>query len=226
MNVIKQKLVHHFERDGIFHTTKFYANKYIQYIENNAASNRIINVGSGGYNQIPGAINIDPYRRGVNTIKAFGETLPFRDNTFDIAICSAVLEHVKEPQLIIHEMYRILKPGGKVYITVPFLQPYHAAPEDYQRWTLNGLKDLMKEFEEIDSGITVGPGSTVGWILVEYVQIFFDNEMLKKISKNIAKVITFPLKYIDKFLINRDASRIIANGFYFYGERKLERKSD
>ena len=224
LHLMKQQFVHHFERDGIFHTTKCFPDPYIQQMRLEGQDKRIIVVGAGGYNPIPGAINVDPYRNGIHSIRAFGEKLPFCDNTFDTAICSAVLEHIKEPQLVVNEMYRILKPGGDIYITVPFLQPYHAAPNDYQRWTITGVKTLMQAFEEIDSGISVGPGSTVTWILVEYVQIFFDNHLLKKLFKNLAKIILSPLKYFDAFFIHKKSALLIANGFYFYGKCPPKKK--
>jgi len=59
---------------------------------------------------------------------SFAEELPFPDNTFQTAICSHVLEHVLRPQDIIREIYRILKPGGKIIVAVPFsleIEPTH-----------------------------------------------------------------------------------------------------
>jgi SAM-dependent methyltransferase len=219
MNTIKKIFARYFQRGGIFHPTKNYSNRYFQQIKKTAPGKKIVNIGAGGYDPVPGAINIDPYRTGINTVRACGENLPFKNESVDSVLCSAVLEHVREPYLIIEEMYRILKKGGAVYIEMPFLQPFHAAPDDYSRLTITGLKYLLRDFKEIGAGIGVGPGSTVAWIFVEYVQIFFENKSLKRLVKNIAKVITFPLKYFDKFIINRSASAAVASAFYFYGEK-------
>jgi len=51
--------------------------------------------------------------------------LPFKDEAVDAIICKAVLEHVPEPQKAVKEMHRILRKGGKIFIYVPFLFPYH-----------------------------------------------------------------------------------------------------
>ncbi|MFA6254808.1 MAG: class I SAM-dependent methyltransferase [Patescibacteria group bacterium] len=206
-----------FNRSGIFHPTK----NHSHYLEkfSKIKDKKIINIGSGGYDPIPGAINIDPYRQGPNTIKAFGENLPLEDNSIDLAICMAVLEHTKSPELIIKEIYRVLKVNGQIYIEIPFIQPYHAAPEDFIRFTLPGIEKLCQQFKKIDSGIVNGPGSGVAWILVEYGQLFFKNRLLKKISKNIIKIIVSPLKYIDNWLIKKEDSINLAGGFYFYGKK-------
>jgi len=204
-----------FSRGGLFHPTKNYSNQYIKKIKT-YKNKAIINVGSGGYNPIPGAINIDPFRTGINTVRAYGESLPFENESVDVAMCAAVLEHVKEPKKIVDEIYRVLKCGGEIYIEVPFMQPYHAAPDDYTRFTISGVKHLCKDFSEVSSGVIVGAGSAVAWLIVEYGQIFFSGTM-KKIIRNLLKVVVSPLKYIDRFIIHKKDTCILASGFYFYG---------
>lgn len=58
--------------------------------------------------------------RGNSCVAGFGERLPFKDNSFDVVICSAVLEHVLAPEVIATEMVRVLKPAGRVIIETPF----------------------------------------------------------------------------------------------------------
>jgi len=52
-------------------------------------------------------------------ISAFGENLPFRNNTVDFVLLSEVIEHLRNPQKMIEEISRVLKIGGGVYITTP-----------------------------------------------------------------------------------------------------------
>jgi SAM-dependent methyltransferase len=61
--------------------------------------------------------------------------LPFHDEQFDTIILSDVLEHLSNPQQLCGEMYRILKPGGKVILNVPFFYKLHEVPHDYFRYT-------------------------------------------------------------------------------------------
>lgn len=66
--------------------------------------------------------------------------LPFDDGVFDAVICLEVLEHVRAPQLVLDEIARVLRPGGVVWLSMPFLYPIHDAPHDYQRFTQYGLR--------------------------------------------------------------------------------------
>jgi hypothetical protein len=61
--------------------------------------------------------------------------LAFADNCFDAVVCSEVLEHVPDPRRVLVECHRVLKPGGVLLITVPFLYQIHADPHDYGRYT-------------------------------------------------------------------------------------------
>lgn len=78
--------------------------------------------------------------------------LRFPENHFNAAVCLSVLEHVPDPHRAIAEMLRVLKPGGSIWVQVPFLFPYHADPDDYWRVTPQGLRLWMREFEEIACG--------------------------------------------------------------------------
>lgn len=77
------------------------------------------------------------------------QDLGFPDNSFDAVVCWSVLEHVPNPNKAIDEMFRVLKPGGYIWVQLPFLFPYHGAPHDYWRVTPNGLRIWMQKFNEI-----------------------------------------------------------------------------
>jgi ubiquinone/menaquinone biosynthesis C-methylase UbiE len=86
-------------------------------------------------------------------ILATAQNLPIPDNSADGVICKSVLEHVENPFKAVDEIYRILKPGGKCFIYVPFLHPYHASGQkgkDYWRFSEDGIKHLFKEFRKIE----------------------------------------------------------------------------
>lgn len=68
-------------------------------------------------------------------IQADAGQLPLCGRCADAVICSEVLEHVPDPRPVISEAHRVLKPGGMLLVTVPFLHRIHADPYDYGRYT-------------------------------------------------------------------------------------------
>ena len=95
------------------------------------------------------------------------EYLPFADESFDLFISVAVLEHVRDPFAAARELQRVLKPGGRIFAAVPFLQPYHAYPDHYYNMTSGGLRNLFSdlEIERLDVPQSGGPIYTLTWIL-------------------------------------------------------------
>jgi len=73
-----------------------------------------------------------------------GENLPFRDGTFDSALCVEVLEHVPDPSRVVAEIRRVLKIGGALLVTVPFVGELHQIPFDFRRFTRFGLVSLLE----------------------------------------------------------------------------------
>jgi 2-polyprenyl-3-methyl-5-hydroxy-6-metoxy-1,4-benzoquinol methylase len=69
------------------------------------------------------------------------------DNTFDLIICTEVLEHVANPFAAVAEINRILKPGGQAYVTTPFNFRIHGPLPDNWRFTIHGLKQLFSHME-------------------------------------------------------------------------------
>ncbi len=71
--------------------------------------------------------------------------LPFAANMFDAALCTQVLEHVPEPQQVIQEISRVLKPGGRLFLSAPQSWCQHQKPYDFFRYTSFGLRHLFEQ---------------------------------------------------------------------------------
>ena len=69
--------------------------------------------------------------------------LPIDDETFDAVLSTQVLEHIAEPERALCELYRVTRPGGRLYLTVPLVGELHEEPYDYFRYTPHGLRHLM-----------------------------------------------------------------------------------
>jgi SAM-dependent methyltransferase len=103
------------------------------------------------------------------------ENLPVPDGSFDVVLCTQVLEHALDPALAVSELSRVVAPGGRVLASTHGVQVYHPSPkEDLWRWTHAGLERLFTEHGTWDA-VTVRPGSgttaCVGMVLSIYVDL-------------------------------------------------------
>jgi SAM-dependent methyltransferase len=94
--------------------------------------------------------------------------IPVDAESFDTAVCTAVLEHLEEPELAIRECYRILRPGGCAIYSVPFIWHVHEEPRDFFRFTKYGLLHLFKKagFEIVELKALSGFWVTFGSVFV------------------------------------------------------------
>ncbi|MGT2471968.1 class I SAM-dependent methyltransferase [Paraburkholderia terrae] len=74
-----------------------------------------------------------------------GRKIPFEDAQFDNAICIEVLEHAEDPELLLSEIARVLKPDGPLLLTVPWSARRHHIPHDYHRFTRERLQIMLSK---------------------------------------------------------------------------------
>ena len=116
------------------------------------------------------------------------ESMPFGDASFDSALCNAVLEHVVDAERGIRELARVVRNGGHIVVTVPFMQPYHPSPGDYRRYTADGLAQLGRNagLDVVDVLPVHSIGQTLGWIAWEWA-----SEKGGKLRRSIAWLFAF-----------------------------------
>ncbi len=73
-----------------------------------------------------------------------GHSFPFDNESFDSVLCNQVLEHVFQPDDFMREMHRVLRPQGRVLLTVPFIWDEHEQPHDFARYSSFGLRALFE----------------------------------------------------------------------------------
>jgi len=197
-------------------------------LEKHSGNGVIINLGSGVSSYGGGVINCDicPYK-GVDVV-CDASAIPVENCSADLIINIALLEHVKDPQKVVDEMLRILKDGGELWCFVPFLQPYHAAPSDYYRWTGNGARELYKDFASLKIYSGGGPTSSMLWVVQEWLAILlsFGSHSLKDIFFLAFMVMSFPLKYLDMLLDIYPCSDSLASGYYIHATKSRQIAAD
>ncbi|WLT38819.1 class I SAM-dependent methyltransferase [Synechocystis sp. B12] len=80
-----------------------------------------------------------------------GKTLPFVPYSFDWVMSTEVFEHVRHPDILLQSIFNVLRSGGGLFMTVPFLAGVHEPPNDFRRWTIYGLEEELRKagFEKV-----------------------------------------------------------------------------
>lgn len=79
-------------------------------------------------------IAVDPVSQAISAPSA----------SYDLVVSFQVLEHVQRPQDLLSECLRVLRPGGALLLTLPFVFEYHAVPRDFWRWTHEGIAEDLE----------------------------------------------------------------------------------
>ena len=102
------------------------------------------------------------------------EQLAIPDESFDVALSTQMLEHVRDPKAALSEMCRVLRTGGIALVSVPGVWPYHPVPNDYWRWTHQGLVALVEDvagFDLIEIVPNGGTGACLASIAAYYTTV-------------------------------------------------------
>lgn len=114
-----------------------------------------------------------PHNRLVKTADAFydGKHFPFAEGEFDSVFASQVLEHVFNPEEWLREVGRVLKPGGSLLLTVPFVWDEHEQPHDFGRYTSFGLKALLERsgFAVLEQHKSVNDATALIQLIILYI---------------------------------------------------------
>jgi len=135
-----------------------------------------------------------------------GIEMPFSDATYDCALATEVLEHCPEPLTVAKEIYRVLRPDGIFFFTVPYLWTLHEVPHDEYRYTPFALERIMKEAGFANVEIK----SLGGWnaSLAQMLGLWVRRSPMKKRNR---KLLSFFLRPLIKNLIKRDT---VHHSFY------------
>jgi SAM-dependent methyltransferase len=156
-------------------------------------------------------VAFDIYKSDQCQFIADGHQIPLRDGSVDGVLVQAVLEHVLEPQRVVDEIHRVLRPDGLVYADTPFMQQVHEGPYDFTRFTESGHRYLFRRFEVRSSGATGGLGTQLYWSL------FY---LGRGIHRRVGQVLWAGFSWLHLLdgLLDPRATVDGASGVFFYGQ--------
>ena len=98
--------------------------------------------------------------------------VPVADSSVDVVLCTQVLEHIPEPVPVLQEIFRVLRPGGTLILSVPAIFPQHGSPGDYWRFMPQGLSWLLRDFRGVEIQGEVGTVGSLFLVLNMYLYVF------------------------------------------------------
>jgi SAM-dependent methyltransferase len=119
-------------------------------------------------------VGVDAVENPMADLRGLVEALPVEDASFDVVLCTQVLEHCGDPARAVRELRRVIRPGGRVLASTHGVQVYHPSPTDYYRWTHDGLRMLFTnnaEWSSLDVTPAAGTASALAMLLGTYVEI-------------------------------------------------------
>lgn len=128
------------------------------------------------------------------------ESLPVPDASFDLVLCTQVLEHSVDPDQAVRELWRVTRPGGRVLASTHGVQCYHPSPEDYWRWTHVGLEQLFRRngsWREVTITPAGGTTSCLAAMTDIYVDLLFRRMHLSVVGKSLVWLLNTTAEAID-----------------------------
>jgi SAM-dependent methyltransferase len=168
---------------------------------------RVLDVGSGIK---PYGALFEPYateyvgvdsRNPAADLHGSVESLPVPDGSFEVVLCTQVLEHCADPAQAVRELRRVAAPGGRVLASTHGVQVYHPAPDDLWRWTHAGLERLFVENADWSS-VSVRPGSgttaCVAMLLTHFIDLLAGRAGLRRPVRGLTSAINAAAEAIDR----------------------------
>ncbi|MBE9125267.1 MULTISPECIES: class I SAM-dependent methyltransferase [unclassified Coleofasciculus] len=156
-------------------------------------------------------VNFEIVDYPTTDVLGIGEKLPFKSDAFDAVFSLNVLEHVKNPFECAEEILRVVKPGGILYVVVPFLQPFHGYPDHYYNMTSTGLKNLFSEKVQVIKCSVPFSGLPVwclSWFLNSYIHGLPDSVADKFKLKRVSELLNVPMESLEQDFVTQLSAEV------------------
>jgi SAM-dependent methyltransferase len=145
-----------------------------------AAGKRVLDVGCGLKPYYPffaaatSYVGVDVQENPHADLHGAVESLPIEDGSFDVVLCTQVLEHVDDPTQAVRELHRVTAPGGRVLASTHGVMIYHPNPADHWRWTHTGLEKLFRangDWARVDVEPGAGTSAALAMLAARYLHL-------------------------------------------------------
>ena len=121
--------------------------------------------------------------------------------SFDYVISMSMLEHTQRPWCVMAEIGKVLKPGGYLYLSVPWIYPLHGEPHDYWRFSVPCLSKLARDagLIEVESGSEISSHGALYEFLKAYLSeaLSFNNDVVYYMVDYVMTWMLFPLGLLE-----------------------------
>ncbi len=181
----------------------------------------LLDLGSGSRRIAKNVLALDIKLSPTLNIVGDGHHIPLKSESIDGVILQMILEHAANPGQVLAEVYRVLKPRGRIYCEVPFLFPVHDRI-DYRRWTYEGITYICRKFEPIETGVCIGPFSALSALIRRTFTLYARSLYVEAALDLILGWLLWPLKYLDQWLPAMPDRQVVAGGIYFIGVKEFQ----
>jgi SAM-dependent methyltransferase len=181
----------------------------------------ILDIGAGNpaeSEQFPNMVLHEIVQYANTDVVSIYRRLPYKNSTFDAVISKAVFEHIPRPWEMADEIYRVLKPGGLIRVDTAFMYPLHGDPCHYFNMTEEGINEIFKRFELIESGVK--NYQTSSWSLRAQIDVILDHIHSDELYKRFKELKDLMTEDFDNALDERGRKRLAA-GVFFKGRKQV-----
>ncbi len=185
----------------------------------------VVDLGCGSHRIDDHMIGADIFDYDAVDVVCDLAALPFRSSGLDALVSVSVLEHVRDPKVVIAECKRCAKPGGLSMHLIPFLYPFHASPFDFHRYTHKGQEVLLDGWETVEQSNAAGPVTLMLICLIEFLSILlsFGHQKLKALINLMLCGLLFPIKFLDFPFVDRKSFMTLAPTIFIVGRKPAVR---
>lgn len=161
-----------------------------------ALGKRILNAGSSSVRYGENCINVDIQDKGNVDYVCDIHELPNSIGEFDAIICNAVLQYCRNPETVAKQFYKVLKPGGYLFVDVPWIQPFCPDTPDRFRFSQEALRQIFADFKIISMGSSIRSGSAFAMLGVYISQNLTRNKYVNFVLSKAVELILFPFRWL------------------------------